>query len=1236
MSAFRSLKGNCPVCNGARKDCRQNTLTNLIHCRDTEANPPDYSYVKEDKLGFAMWAYKPDVEARNDERRKEWRQQQEARKQQRFVAERQRKAESLDPQTRDRAYREILSQLTLHPDDKADLLRRGLSEEEIQRNGFKSVRQWQRLDREIDNKLPGVNIDGRSLNTQPGYLCPVRDANGHIVAMQLRLRDDAEGGRYRWLTSRTQQRPNGQSAHVGDELPLAVHYPDQITKPGTVGFAEGTAAKPFLAAERCRMPVIGASGGQWASSPELLKAYLDAIARRHGAVNQLVLFPDAGSQQNRHIMRNYRKLKDLLATWGYNLAIAWWGQAVKSDPDIDELEAVAYKNIEYIRWEEFYSKQYRQSQQNPQAFQRPAELSRSEWELKFGFPQQLLEIGSFVKKTYQKLIAKGFGKQQEPVAKNSEIKAEPLPITYNPEPEKPTSTAIVLRSQWQQWCEAKPSKILYERAKLLTKEQWQALGCPVIEFEGGDRLLILKEFYDLWEIVIVLESSDVGQAKSHDAGRLTSRHLTGDKGRVFYNDNNHRNPSTATVERNFADHVSRHDGLKYDRYRKTPSGFDHVVRLKPGETPDIPGNCPETETFTILNQDKNLIVCGGKYSPVCGTCRHLLDPEGKVACGFLNEKRDTLKYEKQIRQHLAQSVPARTQEDEEGTSASSADVFVVEEVGSSLKPYKTVEVSKHDLAHAFQELKQKDPVLAEIAQPLFDTLYNLMGAEKLPEHGLDFPAVRSRLLPHVPDIYNAASSQLWDRWLTEGWENGTPNASLYSFLSTSIRRALNPNLGNLINRNQTPEQKQAIIRDQVPLNWISLVLDAILENKAHLHIDDVGRLHITRYSNRIRSIMDTYKMVVLMDATLSKDEVAQLTHISKSDIVEIRQSRPDFSNQTIHLIKGLGSGSKKRRDSESEYSVQNRIQKLTAYIESLHPDGKTGLIDHQAFHSRCGEILQAGYWGRDNRGSNEFMECLALILVGTPYPNLGQAAAEYHAETGKVVSPSGLAGSFGHWVRSKVRAEVYQAIGRPRAHLRPHQQISVYIAANSVVTAADLRSRFPGCTVKEVDVADFCPEAAPKGEQTRRLCVEILARNLETNPDTTTSDIANQMGISRGRVSQICSEIFQPLGLKGGFNHLKSLLVLLFKANNTKLTPLEDLPEDVKWIAQTYLGLMFEDFPDNPVGVVREVLRIAKASGYKQFQQILSVAAPEVIEKLLDSLLKVLIPGCQRLLDAPG
>jgi hypothetical protein len=59
---WRYLKRNCPVCNGVRRDCRENTSTGLIHCRcDEVSSVPGLKFVGQDVLGFNMWA--PDTGA---------------------------------------------------------------------------------------------------------------------------------------------------------------------------------------------------------------------------------------------------------------------------------------------------------------------------------------------------------------------------------------------------------------------------------------------------------------------------------------------------------------------------------------------------------------------------------------------------------------------------------------------------------------------------------------------------------------------------------------------------------------------------------------------------------------------------------------------------------------------------------------------------------------------------------------------------------------------------------------------------------------------------------------------------------------------------------------------------------------------------------------------------------------------------------------------------------------------
>jgi hypothetical protein len=191
------------------------------------------------------------------------RREQQQLKSQRAYEETQRRAAALSAVERDRHYRPLLDQLVLHPTDHADLQRRGLSDDQIQGWGIKSVERWQKLEQDLPHALSGVNLTGDRLNVSgAGYLCPIQDVHGLLVGFQIRLRTSEAGGRYRWLTSATKKRPYGPTPHLPNgELPLAVYRPNHLQR-HAIALVEGTGAKPFLLCQRREQVVIGAAG--WA------------------------------------------------------------------------------------------------------------------------------------------------------------------------------------------------------------------------------------------------------------------------------------------------------------------------------------------------------------------------------------------------------------------------------------------------------------------------------------------------------------------------------------------------------------------------------------------------------------------------------------------------------------------------------------------------------------------------------------------------------------------------------------------------------------------------------------------------------------------------------------------------------------------------------------------------------------------------------------------------------------
>jgi len=325
MGTIRAFKRdhNCPICDNSKGKCRE-TENDLILCMGAVGDRvPGYRYVKPSKDGvWAIWA--PDTDGRGTTS-EEWRSRLDQRARENAARESRRAANCMSAMERDRHYSRLLDSLNLNLSDRQDLQRRGFTDQQIEAAGFKSVEQWERLDRHYPDNLPGVVNEGRSLNTfAPGYLCPTRNQDGLIIGCQVRAREGTP--KYYWLTSATRANPSGATPHTTHkELPLT--YVKGTGDRPWIAFCEGTGAKPHLASIRLGCDVVGAAGGQFGSSPEQIKAAIDSGLAP-------ILLPDGGAIDNPNVMRQYQGLAELVP----GLTILWWGQNTKADGDVDEVD----------------------------------------------------------------------------------------------------------------------------------------------------------------------------------------------------------------------------------------------------------------------------------------------------------------------------------------------------------------------------------------------------------------------------------------------------------------------------------------------------------------------------------------------------------------------------------------------------------------------------------------------------------------------------------------------------------------------------------------------------------------------------------------------------------------------------------------------------------------------------------------------------------------------------------
>lgn len=1118
------------------------------------------------------------------QQREELRQERQRQRELRLKEEADRRAESLSEQERDREIRKILTQLDLKPEHREDLLqRRGLTDEQIKAGMFRSVEKWQKLEFPVSDHLAGVQIGGRYLtNSEAGYLCPAWNVGGLIIGWQLRCDNTNRGGKYRWASSQNRNRPNGPTSHLQNgELPLSVCLGDRKGNPGLI---EGI-LKPKIASVLSGQTIIGAAGGNFQASWKQLIAALEKL----GAAI-VDFYPDAGAVSNPQAYHRDRATVERLMAAGYKVRIADWGQLFdKSQPDYDELltQERTYK-LAFMDESEFLQLGGRSNNQRGRSL-----ISHQEWIERFGLPSEINHLGEEIKRRFSRVTWKFWRRTGE----LPEIPRENL---------KTKSSAIVL---WQ--AQPAPGIWNYSPGNLPTPEEWTALGYPRIEFPAGMRLHAISEAYQKG-YRRMLESSITGQGKSHDLGRLTFNWLGEDfdeetdeeeakkKPRIFYLDVNHRNPSTETVERNFEDLISRHDGLIEDSTRRTALGYKHERRIRFGENPNIPGNCPETRTFQLLQEEKDTLAFGGKGSPICESCP-LFDN-----CDYLKTRHRQLNQQTYLRAHPDQLPSPRA-----------GDVAILEEPGRLLKPTKVLSVKSLDIKETAWKLLEKAPKLHSLFYPVIRQLDCLLNnSTSIGKFGLNHDETLKKFPTHL-------KKSLWETyqkdWLdpnVDPW--GIPNLEEAINL---LDRQFKEDLRDYIIGDHTPEEKQAFLKEQLALNWLSPLLHVLLGTKKgkkiSLHLYR-GELQITKTSHRHRGLIRDFSTTIFLDATLSKQDLTQLSGLHHTEILELRQAiAPEaFANLTIKVVRGMGHCGKQRR-SESEYSQQRRINAAIAAIKALHPEALVGAIDFKGLGDYA--TSTSGHWFHDNRGTNAFSENQVLIAIGSPLENLGALAATWKILTGQGKSPAAITGEYGDWVRRRQTAELIQLGGRLRAQLRSNTPLSLYLVGEYLPGALmALQQAFPGSQMDFIEAYDLCPAAATKGEQTARAIVETFWARLKNGAQTTCTAIAQTIGRSQGHVSQ-CLKKF------GGFTPLKKLLGSLLAALESGEPPGELTPDQIA-IAQ-YLPEVVKDFVNgqmNSEEATAEILEVARALGRQKFIEAIGHLDKRDVAQLMKAIAQTL------------
>ena len=244
--------------------------------------------------------------------------------------------------TLDKVYRSMHSNLYLNASHTKHLTQeRQLSGEAIQRRGYQSWGQGDRMLRsrlaEILHDLHGgivLDVPGFLLRDQgrayltlggpAGILIPVQNADGQIVAHQIRTDTPSKSGKYVWLSSTSRGGPGpGSPVHVARPLsPLP-------TPSGRVWLTEGP-LKADIACDRLHEVVLALPGAQ---ADKHFLATLQRLQER-GEVKELIIALDSDHHEKPAIARARLKLAEIAARHGIPVSLADWAPSLKGLDDL--------------------------------------------------------------------------------------------------------------------------------------------------------------------------------------------------------------------------------------------------------------------------------------------------------------------------------------------------------------------------------------------------------------------------------------------------------------------------------------------------------------------------------------------------------------------------------------------------------------------------------------------------------------------------------------------------------------------------------------------------------------------------------------------------------------------------------------------------------------------------------------------------------------------------------------
>jgi len=235
-------------------------------------------------------------------------------------------------ETRHAVYSDLLSLLPLAGDHTRNLLKRGLSEQAIQDNGYRTTPAFG--EKALAERLmgshnlagvPGFYRDSAGqwafIHSMRGILVPVRDMKGRIQGMQVRL-DNVDRRKYRWVSSNGLEGGHGAEGwvHVAGKPVERVILTEGPLKADVIFYLTG-------------LTTIAVPG---VNSLKYLENTLTELVKL--GIEQVMTAFDMDFIKNSHVESGYMDLINLLGQMNLRFGTYLW------DPSFNGLDDYIYQN----------------------------------------------------------------------------------------------------------------------------------------------------------------------------------------------------------------------------------------------------------------------------------------------------------------------------------------------------------------------------------------------------------------------------------------------------------------------------------------------------------------------------------------------------------------------------------------------------------------------------------------------------------------------------------------------------------------------------------------------------------------------------------------------------------------------------------------------------------------------------------------------------------------------------